>query len=164
MCHSLGGIVVKQVRILPEYIDSGAADTVQALITAHQRSEFKYIWSASKAIVFMGTPHRGSHYATYGKTLGDIANVASHMSFTHRFTGGIRTSLIETLTQENGELDGISEAFPSIVEGSALHIISVYETENHPLTSNPVCTVSASTRVDNENPIRILIKHCSSDC
>ncbi len=92
----------------------------------------------------MGTPHRGSPYATYGKVLGDIANVTMHMSFTHRLTGGVRTALIGTLVQENGELQGISEDFYSIIQESAIHVISFYETEAHPLTNKTVCTVTLS--------------------
>lgn len=90
----------------------------------------------------MGTPHRGSSYATFGKTLCDIANVALHMSFAHRLTGGVQRSLIETLAQESGELQGVSEDFYLMIQESALHIISLYETEAHPLTNRTVCTIT----------------------
>lgn len=96
----------------------------------------------------MGTPHRGSAYATFGKTLGDIANVALHVSFAHRLTGGVKTSLIETLAQENGELQGVSEDFYLMIQESALHVISLYETEAHPLTNRTVCTIILSRQVD----------------
>ena len=90
----------------------------------------------------MGTPHRGSSYATFGKILCDIANVALRMSFAHRLTGGVQRSLIETLAQESGELQGVSEDFHLMIQESALHIISVYETEAHPLTNRTVCTIA----------------------
>ena len=90
----------------------------------------------------MGTPHRGSSYATFGKTLGDIANVALHISLTHRLTGGVKTSLIETLAQESGELQGVSEDFYLMIQESTLHIISLYETAAHPLTNRTVCTIA----------------------
>lgn len=94
----------------------------------------------------MGTPHRGSPYASYGKMLGDITNLTLHVSYIHRLTGGVRTTLIETLARENGELQAISEDFYSIVQESALHVISLYETEAHPLTNRTVCTVIGSRR------------------
>ncbi|KAL8719551.1 MAG: hypothetical protein Q9225_003450 [Loekoesia sp. 1 TL-2023] len=43
---------------------------------AHQRDELKDTWIASKAVIFMGTPHRGSRYADLGQILGTIADVA----------------------------------------------------------------------------------------
>jgi hypothetical protein len=86
----------------------------------------------------MGTPHRGSAYATYGKVLGEIANVTMQLSLTHRFTGGINTALIETLDRENGELQAISEEFHDLIQRSTIHIIGFYETEAHPLTKKPV--------------------------
>lgn len=86
----------------------------------------------------MGTPHRGSAYATYGRVLGEIANVTMQLSFTHRFIGGINTALIETLDRENGELQAISEEFQDLIQQSTIHIISFYETEAHPLTKRTV--------------------------
>ena len=109
-----------------------------------QRSNFKNIWLDTKAIIFMGTPHRGSPYASYGKTVGDIVNFTLHTSLIHRFTGGVPTSLIEALTHENRELQSLSEDFDEILKGSALHIISLYETEAHPFTNRLVCTVTLS--------------------
>lgn len=43
ICHSLGGIMIRNVRI-----------------TVNQRSEYKALLPIRTAIVFMGTPHRGS--------------------------------------------------------------------------------------------------------
>lgn len=114
----------------------------EALIIAHKLSEFRDIWLVSKAVLFMGTPHRGSSFASFGTTLGNVANLASRMSGTHRFTGGINTHLIETLAQDSGELYGVSADFLLIVKDSALHIISLYETEAHPLTKRLVCTIT----------------------
>ena len=84
----------------------------------------------------MGTPHRGSPEASFGKILGDVANLALHISGAHRFTGGINSSLIATLGQESKELLGIGEDF--VPRASALRIISFYETKTHPLTNKVV--------------------------
>ena len=88
--------------------------------------------------MFMGTPHRGSAYATYGRVLGGIANVTMQLSLAHRFTGGINTALIETLDRENEELQAISEEFHDLIQQSIFHFISFYETEAHPLTKKTV--------------------------
>lgn len=84
----------------------------------------------------MGTPHRGSPDASFGKNLGDVANLALHVSGTHRLTGGINRSLIETLGQESKELLGIAEDFVS--RASALRIVTCYEIKTHPLTNKMV--------------------------
>ncbi|KAL8689403.1 MAG: hypothetical protein Q9224_004647, partial [Gallowayella concinna] len=115
--------------------------TEAALILAHQRREIEDVWSQSRAILFMGTPHNGSTYASYGKVLGDLANVAMQISLTHRWTGGVRTSLIKSLEQGNEELRGISEDFCSILEESAIQIVTIYETDKHPLTKKLVRNV-----------------------
>lgn len=108
------------------------------MILAYQRNEFRSIWLQSKAIMFMGTPHRGSAYASYGKILGDIVNVTMHVSLTHRFTGGVKTALIESLVRNNEELQAISEDFYPLIQQSSIHITSFYETEANPLTNKTV--------------------------
>ena len=83
----------------------------------------------------MGTPHRGSSYATFGKTLCDIANVALRMSFAHRLTGGVQRSLIETLAQESGELQGVSEDFYLMIQWSLSPGHSLYDVAHARLLS-----------------------------
>ena len=121
VCHSLGGIVAKQ-----------------AMIMAHRNNEQKAIWSATKGIIFMGTPHDGSHYADYGKVLADVANVASRITLTHRFTGGVRTSLIESLKSQSMELRAIADDFVAITKSSDLLIINFYETKTLPYMNRTV--------------------------
>ena len=101
----------------------------------------------------MGTPHRGSSYATFGKILGKIANNALRPTLTHRISGGIRTHHIKTLENNDGELQSISEAFQTTVLQSALHIISVYETEAHPFTNKAVCTIHLPERLETSSAI-----------
>lgn len=121
VCHNLGGIVAKQ-----------------AMTMAHRNDEHKAVWSATKAIIFMGTPHDGSYYADYGKVLADVANVASRISLTHRFTGGVRTPLIENLKSQSTGLRAIADDFVAISQGSNLHVINFYETEAPPYTNRTV--------------------------
>ena len=114
------------------------------MILAHQHNRYSDVWSNTKAIMFLGTPHRGSPYASYGKILGNIANMTLHASLTHRFIGGVRTPLIKTLTRESRELEAISEDFDSIAQESELAIISLYETEAHPFINRTVNTPTLS--------------------
>ena len=119
------------------------ANAHKAMIIA-QRSNFRDIWLDSKAVFFMGTPHRGSPYASYGKVVGDIVNFTLHTTLIHRFTGGVPTSLIEALTHESEELQSISEDFDGMLKNTDLQIISLYETEAHPYAKRTVCTVTLS--------------------
>ena len=90
-------------------------------------------------VMFMGTPHRGSDYASYGTILGTIADVAMRASLVHRFSGGVRTSLMKTLERGSPQLEAVSESFCSLVNQSELRVITLYETESHPFTNRPVC-------------------------
>ncbi|EXJ89617.1 hypothetical protein A1O3_02684 [Capronia epimyces CBS 606.96] len=56
IAHSLGGIVVKQ-----------------ALLQARLESRYHCIKDATRGLIFLGTPHRGSEKATYGKVLANVA-------------------------------------------------------------------------------------------
>jgi len=61
IAHSLGGIVVKQ-----------------ALFQARLESRYQSIKDATSGLIFMGTPHRGSDKATYGKVLANVAQFVCH--------------------------------------------------------------------------------------
>ena len=91
----------------------------------------------------MGTPHHGSSYATYGKIFLDIVNVTMRLSLTDRLTGRFKTELLKTLAKGNSELEGISKEFRSLIESSAIQIISFYETEAHPWTKYTVSPASS---------------------
>ncbi|KAJ9607048.1 hypothetical protein H2200_008120 [Cladophialophora chaetospira] len=60
IAHSLGGIVVKQ-----------------ALFQARLETRYQSIKDATLGLIFMGTPHRGSDKATYGKVLASVAQCVS---------------------------------------------------------------------------------------
>ncbi|KAH9203559.1 Alpha/Beta hydrolase protein, partial [Leptodontidium sp. 2 PMI_412] len=61
IAHSLGGIVVKQ-----------------ALLQARLEPRCQAIKEATLGLIFLGTPHRGSDKATYGKVLANVAQFMSH--------------------------------------------------------------------------------------
>ena len=88
--------------------------------------------------MFIGTPHRGSHLATYGVVLSRIANLAMRTALVHRITKDVRTSLIKTLERDSPQLEEISNSFRWLVDERDFHIISLYETETHPLVNDLV--------------------------
>ncbi|KAN0067445.1 TPR-like protein [Elaphomyces granulatus] len=59
--HSLGGIVIKQ-----------------ALFQARIEPQYQVISEATVGIIFLGTPHRGSEKASYGKVLAKVATTVMH--------------------------------------------------------------------------------------
>jgi hypothetical protein len=50
----------------------------QALFQARLESRYEPIRTATLGLVFLGTPHRGSNKATYGKVLANVAQFMSH--------------------------------------------------------------------------------------
>jgi triacylglycerol esterase/lipase EstA (alpha/beta hydrolase family) len=85
IAHSLGGIVVKK-----------------ALIIAHEASSVYGVFSElTSAILFMGTPHRGSDVASWASTVSSIAMLGR----------GVRRDLLNSLKQDSGVLSDISSQF-----------------------------------------------------
>lgn len=66
MGYSYGGLVVKQV-ISPVRLLDQTPDWQQALIHARCNKPFTYIAEHTKAILFLGTPHRGSNFSVWGR-------------------------------------------------------------------------------------------------
>ncbi|KIW92815.1 uncharacterized protein Z519_06664 [Cladophialophora bantiana CBS 173.52] len=108
ICHSLGGIIVKQ-----------------AMIMAHEFDYFADVLRATRLIVFMGTPHRGSQIAAALAPLATFANFWLDISFTSTFAGSMRTDLISMLSQDSAKLDEINQSFKR--RANAMTIISCYE-------------------------------------
>ncbi|MCJ1279947.1 Kinesin light chain 3 [Puttea exsequens] len=69
IAHSLGGIVVKQ-----------------ALLQARLEPQYHSIRDSTFGLIFLGTPHRGSDKATYGKVLANIAQFATYRPPPHLLT------------------------------------------------------------------------------
>jgi hypothetical protein len=101
ICHSLGGIVLKK-----------------ALILAHERSErYSSISKDTFGVIFMGTPHRGSDAAFWGKFFGSIADVLT--------LGSIRTQLLQDLQPKSSCLGNICSQF--VERAQSLRIFTIYE-------------------------------------
>lgn len=104
ICHSLGGIVVKK-----------------ALILAHERSSdsaFKDILMNTKAIAFLGVPHKGSDSAWWANFAANALKGASIGLSTNN-------ALVADLRKDSSVLSNISKQF--IDRGRDLTIYTFYE-------------------------------------
>ncbi|KAJ3455478.1 hypothetical protein MRS44_016960 [Fusarium solani] len=129
ICHSLGGIVVKQ-----------------ALIIASIADEYRSISESTSGIVFFGTPHRGSSSATIGKLLSRVARFA-----------GTRHYLMRSLEINEDGLQEIAENFTRIVP--KYRIKSFYESDRLFGLKLIVPKYSATMGVSQEEPISMKGDH-----
>jgi hypothetical protein len=109
----MGGIVVKQVcRILQTLISYINFIWTKALIIAKNESgNYPGIADYVRAILFLGTPHRGSTTARYGEVLAQIANVFVVATQTSRASGTMRYELLKSLRASENGLLAIAEDF-----------------------------------------------------
>ncbi|KAL9116819.1 MAG: hypothetical protein Q9187_006653 [Circinaria calcarea] len=100
LCHSLGGIIVKQ-----------------ALVRAKHGIAYESIHWSTRAIAFFGTPHRGGNRVDLGRIL---ASIAVHL------TGSVKNNFLETLQKNSTIAADIHELFKE--QAQRYRIISFYET------------------------------------
>ena len=118
ICHSLGGIVVKK-----------------ALILAHERSSdpfFKDILDNTKAIAFLGVPHKGSDSAWWANFTASALKAASIGTSTN-------TALVADLRKDCSTLTNISKQFVDRTTGLKLYTFF----ERQKLFGVVVCHVSS---------------------
>jgi triacylglycerol esterase/lipase EstA (alpha/beta hydrolase family) len=116
ICHSLGGILVKR-----------------ALILAHERSSdlhYRSILNNTKAIAFLGVPHRGADAAWWFSFAASSLKGATLGASTH-------TALVKDLQKASPVLATISKQF--IDRAKSLKIYTFYETRK--LSGIVVCHV-----------------------
>ncbi|KAI9762573.1 MAG: hypothetical protein M4579_000376 [Chaenotheca gracillima] len=106
ICHSLGGIVVKK-----------------ALVLAHERSSdrfYKDVLDNTKAIAFIGVPHKGSDSAYWG-------NFGARLMKSTSLGTSTNTNLVAGLQRDSTILTSISTQF--IERARNLQIFTFYETK-----------------------------------
>lgn len=97
--------------------------TVKAKASSYSRCEQVLHRSAvcrsrTKAIIFLGTPHRGSAYAEWGAIASNLAQLALQDS---------NEKIVKTLEVNSEVLDNIHEEFKTIVHESGIRIHSFQE-------------------------------------
>ncbi|PVH74731.1 hypothetical protein DL98DRAFT_658590 [Cadophora sp. DSE1049] len=136
ICHSLGGIVLKK-----------------ALIIANEKADrYSSISRDTFGVMFMGTPHRGSDVAFWGRLFGTMADV---------FTpGSIRTQLLQDLQPKSSCLGDICLQF--VERSQSLRIFTMYERlKIKGLPGLVVDKDSAILLLPNETPVPIEADHRS---
>jgi hypothetical protein len=103
----------------------------KALVLAHE-DDHRYgdILSATSAIIFFGTPHRGSKGADIGKLVGRVVNMFLRTSQTAGIAGTIRDDLLTTLGSNSEALNDLAIASRNRLGN--LGIVSFHETETMP--------------------------------
>ena len=131
VAHSLGGLVVKQVRLIWT-LDGSVVDRSQLLVDIHKRTsqgdkttEFldqKGFYDSIAGLVFMGTPHLGSAagqniWITVLKSIGNIFSLCGP------------DNIIDALEARSGALNKLSSDFAatSIFKKEEIKMASFYE-------------------------------------
>jgi len=119
VCHSLGGIVCKQVR-RPTLTFGMTLTCCKALVLAH-RDDSRYgdLLSSITSIVFFGTPHRGSKLADVGGVVGEAVRMIIDRS--------VRTDLLTALQSNSPALEELTKSCQDRL--SNVDILTFYETE-----------------------------------
>lgn len=126
VCHSLGGIVCKQVSIMSN-LELSLID-LEALVLAYENEPlYGNMLSALSAVVFYGTPHRGSSIADVGNVVGRAINLFLRASQTAGIAGMVWHDLLATLEMNSPSLRDLSESFRNCV--GHLDIVTFHETE-----------------------------------
>ena len=146
------------------------------MITAHEDERFAEVLKMTRAIMFMGTPHRGSDIASSLKPLIAAINFGLKYTGGSAIAGTMRADLIEMLACNSNALDAINESFVHRVKNK--QIVSCYELERpenmNQLVSSTVCDEllaltcwqivtkqSALLRIPEEDDIPLQANHMS---
>ena len=116
ICHSLGGILVKKALVL-------AYENLSNIY-------YKDVVDNTKAIIFLGVPHKGSDSAWWANFAANALKTASIGRFTN-------TALVAALRKNSNTLTNISKQF--VHRGKDLKIYTFYETQR--LSGVVVCTL-----------------------
>ncbi len=130
ICHSMGGIVIKQVH-LHTCRTRSILTCPQAIINAHMNlNRYADLRAAVCGILFMSTPHGGSSVASWATVLGNIGNLAT--LGLQGVTGSFNTSLTKDLKGNSQALKDITRQFVNIFAANIFADISIssfYETK-----------------------------------
>ena len=138
VAHSLGGLVCKEMLLLSRN---------------NPEAHLKSIFTATKAIAFMGTPHTGSWMADWTKIPAKALGIFKSTNY----------SLLEILRTNDQFLESIQRGFLSMVldlqrTGRQLEITCFYEENPLPIVGSKVVSKDSATFAG-YNPISIHANH-----
>jgi len=137
VAHSLGGILVKDVRSSQQVLKVMRNNTSrQALYKSEQTRE------RTKLVVFLGTPHRGSGYASWGEIASNLSRLGLQDS---------NKRIVQTLEVNSEVLDHIHEEFKSIVGTHGIKVHSFQEAKG----------ISGMKGLDNKVRYHYILLHAS---
>jgi hypothetical protein len=100
-------------------------------VLAHEDNRlYGDVLSATSAIVFFGTPHRGSKGADIGKVVGRVVNICLRVSQTAGIAGSVRDDLLTTLGSNSQALSDLAISSRNRLRN--LEIVTFHETETLP--------------------------------
>ena len=159
--HSLGGLVIKQVRLSNKWmsvlLSSSWSNIRQAIVLGRLNTRYAPISNATYGLVFFGTPHRGGNNAALGEVIAsavrfflrkpanDYLNILRHNSF---LAEGLRKNFKQL--QDNFHVLSFFETLPMGKAGMVSRFLSMYWLYNiafnprdfcnlEPRTGNPTC-------------------------
>lgn len=113
------------------------------MLIAHNEAKFyPGILASVKAILFLGTPHRGSDIANYGAVLSNLANAVLKTSQASRTTGTLRKDLLDELSTNAPGLLKIATDFR--VHTGGIQITSFIEDKVEPGLNTRVGFITVS--------------------
>ncbi|KAK3389407.1 hypothetical protein B0H63DRAFT_507002 [Podospora didyma] len=118
VCHSLGGIVLKQALVFAHEDDVLYGNVLRSVVGA----------------VFLATPHNGSDTASLGSIVGKILNIGFATTTAGTQPKAIRTDLLDYLSSDSTNLQDLAISVRNRLHN--LTIVSFYESERQlPLSS-----------------------------
>jgi hypothetical protein len=121
-------------------LSKGMLTYLEALVLAHEDDRrYNRIISATSAIVFFGTPHRGSNGADIGTAVARVVNMSLRASQTARVTGSVRDDLLKTLQSNPQALSDLAVSSRNRLR--SLEIVTFHETEVIPGLSELVSSL-----------------------
>ena len=126
VAHSLGGLLVKEAL-------------VEAQKHVHDSSKLD-VYNSTQAIIFFGTPHKGSDDARWGLLLSTVVSAAFDTNKT----------ILHTLEPDDERLDKLARDFQDILHSGKLRIGSLIESAGKtglPVFNGKVCIIAYSTLV-----------------
>jgi hypothetical protein len=87
-------------------------------LLAHEGHDAAALRKATKAVIFMGTPHRGSQLASYADTIVTCIKVAGFKA---------NTASLQRLQVNSDDLDELGSQFGSLLQAEEIKVLTFYE-------------------------------------